>query len=230
MATWLINGPWDVDNDGDGIADSLWVDFSLPPQTLADGTIIRPLVAPLIEDLDGRINLNRAGTWSQLTSARFSSPNPPLTYSPGGGAAPDADFFSTARALQVFGRGGGVGPAEIDFSHLFDEYRPGSPLQPQFFTQTSNPRTDVLRTRIGNLFQSRYGGVPFDFVSLIDAFPVAMPGQELGPTGQLAYSDPLSWLIHPARRNIAYVQRAVGSRRRHARSLDDAKGQWRQHA
>ena len=80
-ATWLINGPWDVDNDGDGIADSLWVDFYLPEQTLADGTIIRPFVAPLIEDLDGRINLNRAGTWSQLTSGRFNGSNP-TTYVP----------------------------------------------------------------------------------------------------------------------------------------------------
>lgn len=210
LATWLINGPWDVDNDGDGVADSLWLDFSLPEQTLADGTIIRPLVAPLIEDLDGRINLNRAGTWSQLTSARFNTSSP-TTYAPAGaGANPDADFFAAARSLQIFGRGGGVGPAEIDFSHLFDEFRTGSALQPQFFTQTSPPRTDVLRTRYGNLLQSRYGGFPYDFVSPIAQFPIAMPGQETGPAGQLTFSDPLSWLIHPARRNVHTVDSPMG--------------------
>ena len=30
-----VIGPWDVDNDGDGIADSVWVDIGLPVQTAA---------------------------------------------------------------------------------------------------------------------------------------------------------------------------------------------------
>lgn len=227
LATWLINGPWDIDNDGDGIADSLWVDFSLPEQILADGTIIRPLVAPLIEDLDGRINMNRAGSWAQLTSGRFSGSNP-TTYSPAAGPAPDAEFFSTALSLQVFGRGAGVGPAEIDFSHLFDEYRTGSPLQPQFFTQTSTPRLDVLNTRIGNIFQSRYGGIPFDFVSPMNTFAVRMPGQETGPLTQPLYSDPLSRLIHPERRdlhvNTAPMGRALDMHGRSMMRKDNAGG------
>ena len=55
-----ISGPWDVDNDGDGIPDSIWMDFGLSPLTGPDGRLYKPLVAPLIIDLDGRINLNTA--------------------------------------------------------------------------------------------------------------------------------------------------------------------------
>ncbi|MGB7327667.1 MAG: hypothetical protein WBD31_22505, partial [Rubripirellula sp.] len=71
LANWLVNGPWDVDNDGDGIPDSVWLDFRLPTIAAADGTLLRPMVAPLIEDLDGRVNLNTAGNYAQLTDDLF---------------------------------------------------------------------------------------------------------------------------------------------------------------
>src|SRR6476469_8733022 len=28
-----LNGPWDIDNDGDGIPDSIWIDPGFPVQT-----------------------------------------------------------------------------------------------------------------------------------------------------------------------------------------------------
>ena len=58
--------PWDVDNDGDGIPDSIWVDIGLPLRTLANGRKIKPLVALHCIDLDGRLNLNTAGSNEQL--------------------------------------------------------------------------------------------------------------------------------------------------------------------
>lgn len=54
-------GPWDVDNDGDGIADSIWIDVNLPVQTSSDGRRYKPLVAYHIVDLDGRLNVNFHG-------------------------------------------------------------------------------------------------------------------------------------------------------------------------
>ncbi|MGV3484441.1 MAG: hypothetical protein ACO1RT_08485 [Planctomycetaceae bacterium] len=208
LARWLINGPWDVDNDGDDVPDSLWMDFKIPTQTLANGTVVRPLIAPLIEDLDGRINLNAAGTWAQLTSGRFSGTNP-TGYMSSGGARPDEGYVNTNTALQFFGRGGGVGPAEINFTHLFDEYRTGATTQPLFFTQTSPARLDVLRTRTGNLFQSRYGGTPYDFRSNIMEFFVAMPGENVGRSPQPQFSDPLSRMIFPARRRLHEIDTAT---------------------
>jgi hypothetical protein len=32
-----VTGPWDVDNDGDGIRDSVWADLGFPVQTARDG-------------------------------------------------------------------------------------------------------------------------------------------------------------------------------------------------
>jgi hypothetical protein len=56
-----INGPWDVDNDGDGRPDSVWLDLGFPVQTSADGQLVKPLVAVLCLDLDGRLNVNAHG-------------------------------------------------------------------------------------------------------------------------------------------------------------------------
>ena len=58
---------WDVDNDGDGLADSIWVDLGFPVNTTSDGRSFKPLFAILCVDLDGRVNLNTAGSWQDFT-------------------------------------------------------------------------------------------------------------------------------------------------------------------
>ena len=50
--------PWDVDNDGDGTPDSIWVDLGLPIQTDESGRKFKPLFAILCTDMDGRLNVN----------------------------------------------------------------------------------------------------------------------------------------------------------------------------
>ena len=57
-----IFGPWDVDNDNDGIRDSIWVDFGAPVMENSDGRLVKPLAAILVVDMDGRLNLNAHGT------------------------------------------------------------------------------------------------------------------------------------------------------------------------
>lgn len=59
---WEATGPWDVDNDNDGVPDSIWVDLGEPVQELGDGRMYKPLYAFLIEDMDGRLNLNAHGS------------------------------------------------------------------------------------------------------------------------------------------------------------------------
>jgi hypothetical protein len=66
---WEKRGPWDVDNDGDGKTDSIWVDVGLPIRSLPDGRKYKPLAAILCVDLDGRVNLNTAGSVEQLHDA-----------------------------------------------------------------------------------------------------------------------------------------------------------------
>ncbi len=195
LAIWMCNGPWDVDNDGDGVPDSVWVDFDLPTQVVGNGTIVKPLVAALIEDLDGRININAAGNYAQITSRRFQASNP-TSYSN------DVTYLTALASLQTFGRGGGVGPAEINFSHLFDEYRPtdaGNTTPPLYIDQTSNPFAAVLSTRYGNLMQSRYGGTPWGYATTYDyaSNPIAYPGS----SPLIDYSDPFSRILLPSRRD-----------------------------
>ena len=57
---------WDVDNDGDGLTDSIWIDIGLPVRTSPSGRKYRPLVALLVKDMDGRVNLNSASNLAQF--------------------------------------------------------------------------------------------------------------------------------------------------------------------
>jgi hypothetical protein len=71
----MENIPWDVDNDGDGLPDSVWVDLGMPVQTAADGRRYKPLFALLVLDMDGRANLNAHGTNYQFTTLATPGPN-----------------------------------------------------------------------------------------------------------------------------------------------------------
>lgn len=57
---------WDVDNDGDGIADSIWIDVGLPAVTAEDGRQYKKLFSFLIRDMDGRVNVNAMGSLAQV--------------------------------------------------------------------------------------------------------------------------------------------------------------------
>jgi hypothetical protein len=72
---WETSGPWDVDNDGDGVPDSVWIDMGLPVQKTEDGRFFKPLVAVLVEDLDGRLNLNAHGSEEHFASVELDRSN-----------------------------------------------------------------------------------------------------------------------------------------------------------
>jgi hypothetical protein len=63
----MMDGPWDVDNNGDGAMDSIWLDLGMPVTSTPDGRFIKPLFAILIQDLDGRINVNAHGSSKHYT-------------------------------------------------------------------------------------------------------------------------------------------------------------------
>ena len=101
----ITRGPWDVDNDNDGIADSIWVDLGIPAKTSPDGRMYKPLFAVLCVDLDGRLNVN---AHDNNESERLIST--PLQ---------DAQGFAAGGAGPLTGitRGSGYGPAEIRLSN-----------------------------------------------------------------------------------------------------------------
>ncbi len=58
---WVFHPGYDVDNDGDGYNDSVWLDLGFPVQTDANGKKYKPMFAFLIVGLNGRLPLNTAG-------------------------------------------------------------------------------------------------------------------------------------------------------------------------
>jgi hypothetical protein len=105
-----IEGSWDVDNDGDGVPDSVWVDPNLTVIHAPNGQMLKPLVAVMIEDLDGRINLNLHGDRVQ---GQFNSFN----------AFADSAGFLRANLSGPLPlnlpQGLGYGPADISLNQLF---------------------------------------------------------------------------------------------------------------
>ena len=204
LALFLTNGPWDVDNDEDGIPESVWLDFDLPTYFTSEGQQIRPLVAPLIEDLDGRVNLNYAGNFRQMLVQRYPQVAAPGSAMPYGNSS---DYFATKVALDRFGRGGGLGPAEIDFSHIFKMTPPSTSVGPILLTQTSPglQPTNVLFRTYGNLMSTRYGGSPYLYPAP-PLTPMAHPSDRvnLPGDGDLASvgSDPRGQIPYPARKDF----------------------------
>lgn len=106
-----LTGPWDVDNDGDGIPDSIWVDIGLPVRTAANGQLYKPLVAIMIQDLDGRFDLNSHGNLAQVFAGGSFAQGQQAYYAGGGGLS-----------NPNLRRGIGTGPAGIDFRHIVSNY------------------------------------------------------------------------------------------------------------
>ena len=101
----LVNGPWDVDNDNDGAADSVWIDMGFPVQSSTDGRLYKPLFAVLCVDLDSRINVNAHGNARHLT-AKTPTLDIPLA------GEPSLDQLNLPA-------GRGYGPADVSLDPIF---------------------------------------------------------------------------------------------------------------
>lgn len=130
--------PWDVDNDGDGVPDSVWVDIGLPVRSLPDGRKYKPMVAMHCVDQDGKINLNTAGSLEQLAN-KYSHDSALYPGNPVNSDELRADYFvadgvvyaqkliesvgpaNDATSNVSLRRGQGSGPAEISLYPTFYE-------------------------------------------------------------------------------------------------------------
>jgi hypothetical protein len=118
-----VNGPWDVDNDGDGVPDSIWVDLGMPVQTDPEGRMYKPLFAILCVDLDGRLNVNAHG-------------NPTIFYA-NRPTAIDLVAGNTAN----FPKGMGYGPAEVALTGITNQ--PGALMSARYGTNVSPGRSGL---------------------------------------------------------------------------------------
>jgi len=104
---FLRTGPWDVDTDGDGVNDSIWIDPGLPVQVDSLGRKFKRLVAVQVIDLDGRLNLNANGT---LAPGATPGPHPYRTTMNTGATTPTGgvlavDFANPLQAQLSLGMG-----------------------------------------------------------------------------------------------------------------------------
>ena len=60
---------YDIDNDGDGITDSVWIDLGYPVQRDPNGKLSKPLFAFMIIGLNGRLPLNTVGNLQARANA-----------------------------------------------------------------------------------------------------------------------------------------------------------------
>lgn len=75
---------WDVDNDGDGIREGVWLDLDYPIQDTADGRSFIPLFSYTVIDSDGLMNLNATGNSLAWIAPSGGNPNtPPIAYPAG---------------------------------------------------------------------------------------------------------------------------------------------------
>ena len=68
----LLPGPggvtYDVDNDGDSVNDSVWLDLGYPPQTNPEGQVFKPMFSFMVIGLNGKLPLNTAGNLQSVTT------------------------------------------------------------------------------------------------------------------------------------------------------------------
>ncbi|MEX1040490.1 MAG: hypothetical protein WDZ51_07665 [Pirellulaceae bacterium] len=121
------NSRYDIDNDLDGIPESIWIDPGLPIKTDKQGRRYRPLVAILVRDLDALLNVNAHGFYSHL--AGFNNTDPITADEanvahnmPSHSPSRDAGNNPTPMPLPL---GSGYGPADVNLASLF---RPDSTL------------------------------------------------------------------------------------------------------
>jgi hypothetical protein len=177
----LLSGPWDVDNDGDGTPDSIWADMGFPVQTAPDGRRYKPLVAALVIDMDGKLNLNAHSNWwhSPSTSASVQSRFLPI-------GAPVAQTTTSLNSPTkiTLKAGSGYGPAEISLHPLFE---PGYHISNTTFSPTLQ-MSRLLGGDAVNLIDGRYGEI--EVASGTNQAPL---GVAPGP-GISLVDDPIEWL------------------------------------
>lgn len=156
----MVYGPWDVDNDNDGVRDSVWVDVGLPVMAGPNGKLVKPLAATLIIDMDGRANANAAGTCDLAEVWGLGADNTTGIKDVQASAALAAGVPSRDTP-----RGAGLGPADVNLGIVIDQ---------------NDFQTLLIGTTVsGKFYPGRYGfpvsgvvrpGVPgtFDLLSQIE--------------------------------------------------------------
>lgn len=122
MGIWTGDGETeyflDVDNDGDGIREGIWMDLDFPPieNPVVPGSYVVPLFSFTVYDLDGLIGLNTAGNMRQPGGSSPTSQQVDLNYAGSGGKFGDNETGSGSNQFLFLSRSnlGLSSPGEIN--------------------------------------------------------------------------------------------------------------------
>ncbi|MGO9597590.1 MAG: hypothetical protein ACLP7Q_06170 [Isosphaeraceae bacterium] len=133
---------YDVDNDGDGQSDSVWLDLGYPARRNAQGILYKPLFAFMVIGLNGRIPLNTAGNLAGSISGV------------GGGPTHAAHLGNSVSEIDpTYGLQNGY-VFNTDAAGAYTAQSYGGPYGPPTGpnnTQVDNAGTDVRLTQLRNL-------------------------------------------------------------------------------
>jgi len=105
---------FDVDVDGDGVKEGIWIDAGLPVRMSSSGKMYKPLVSYTVLDMDGRTNVNTHGNRGQvfwttgLDGKAYYGIN-------SNAIAPDGTPMTTPMI-----RGAGYGPGGVRLAYTFE--------------------------------------------------------------------------------------------------------------
>ena len=130
-----VNYELDVDTDGDGIRDAIWIDLDFPLMTLDDGRQFVPMFAVKIVDLDSLLNVNAHGNAHGLFVARHDQlPNGRIDGAIeviGPDNTPIVGTGSLAESISFHQSNQGLSPSEVNlYLALTADLRDGSQVDP----------------------------------------------------------------------------------------------------
>ena len=130
---------YDVDNDGDGLRDSVWVDLGYPARRNAQGQLYKPLFSFMVIGLNGRIPLNTAGN---LAGGRGTT-----------SASTHAAHLgnSVSEIDPTYGLQNGFLPGTVDVTGAYTPPVYNVLPYPAFNTQVDSDGVDVRLTQLRNL-------------------------------------------------------------------------------
>ena len=119
---------YDVDNDGDGKTDSVWVDLGYPARKDASGRMYKPLYAFMVIGLNGRIPLNTAGNLAAQVAGVYLPSNANVSELRGsagdaGGPAPATYYGGAGHATPL-----GNSMSEVDPTYALQNFFDSSTL------------------------------------------------------------------------------------------------------
>jgi len=182
---------WDIDNDLDGIPDSIWIDIGLPLKTDRQGRRYKPLAAIMVKDMDALINVNAHGSYAQFASFEDgtfpgtpSNPTTLLLASDSGNPrhsqySPSWDSTGSTPLDMQLVMGSGYGPADVSLGPIFSAQNAFDLLQARYQPAFSPPAAEVLsvprpgRDTDGSSLPGDDERSRMDNIGLIDSFAVS---------------------------------------------------------